>query len=54
MKQNEDHQKGQVWSKFKGRLKGVFLQEQWVSKLVADYYTPKPSVRRSSMTSMLR
>jgi hypothetical protein len=53
VKQNEDHQKGQVWSKFKGRLKGVFLQEQWVSKLVADYYTPKPSVRRSSMTSML-
>ncbi|CEP15107.1 hypothetical protein [Parasitella parasitica] len=44
---------GEIWAKFKGRLKGVFRQEQWLSKLVADYYTPKPSVRRSSMTSML-
>lgn len=25
-----------------------------LSKLVADYYTPKPSVRRSSMASMLK
>lgn len=44
---------GEIWAKFKGRLKGVFRQEQWLSKLVADYYTPKPSVRRSSMASML-
>ncbi|KAI8645637.1 hypothetical protein BD408DRAFT_411288 [Parasitella parasitica] len=48
-----DSQCGEIWAKFKGRLKGVFRQEQWLSKLVADYYTPKPSVRRSSMTSML-
>jgi hypothetical protein len=46
--------RGQIWEKFKGRLKGVFYQEHWLSKLVADYYTPKPSVRRSSMSSMLK
>ncbi|KAI7895327.1 uncharacterized protein EV154DRAFT_495633 [Mucor mucedo] len=45
--------KGQIWSKFKDRLKGVFLKEDRLSKLVADFYTPKPSVRRSSMASML-
>lgn len=48
----------------------MFLEENWyvvfvynsasfneyhrLSKLVAEYYTPKPSVRRSSMASMLR
>lgn len=25
-----------------------------ISKLITDYYTPKPSVRRSSMSSMLK
>ncbi|KAL7318057.1 hypothetical protein PS15m_004330 [Mucor circinelloides] len=49
----KDWECGEIWAKFKGRLKGVFRQEQWLSKLVADYYTPKPSVRRSSMASML-
>ncbi|KAI9350368.1 hypothetical protein BD770DRAFT_394272 [Pilaira anomala] len=49
----EDGQERHVWSKFKSRLKGVFLEENWISKLVAEYYTPKPSVRRSSMSSML-
>ncbi|KAI8889731.1 HD-domain/PDEase-like protein [Backusella circina FSU 941] len=44
---------GEVWSRFKSRLKGVFHQDNWLSKMVTDYYTPKPSVRRSSMTSML-
>jgi hypothetical protein len=44
---------GQVWSKFKGRLKGVFSEEHWISKLIADYYTPKPSIKRISMASML-
>ncbi|CAO3612365.1 unnamed protein product [Mucor hiemalis] len=52
--ENSEHgEEGQVWSKFKGRLKGVFLNENWLSKLIADYYTPKPSVKRTSMTSML-
>ncbi|KAI8973459.1 hypothetical protein BDF20DRAFT_882488 [Mycotypha africana] len=50
--ENDTHSKGEVWLKFKERLKGVF-HEHWLSKLVADYYTPKPSVRRSSMSSML-
>ncbi|KAL0140988.1 hypothetical protein V8B55DRAFT_1512084 [Mucor lusitanicus] len=49
----KDSECGEIWAKFKGRLKGVFRQEHWLSKLVADYYTPKPSVRRSSMASML-
>ncbi|KAI8070616.1 uncharacterized protein B0P05DRAFT_550397 [Gilbertella persicaria] len=44
---------GKVWEKFKERLKGVFFQEHWLSKLIADYYTPKPCVKRSSMASML-
>ncbi|KAI9475414.1 MAG: hypothetical protein EXX96DRAFT_573225 [Benjaminiella poitrasii] len=44
---------GQVWSKFKDRIKGVFHKEHWLSKWIADYYTPKPSVRRTSMASML-
>ncbi|GAA5801576.1 hypothetical protein HPULCUR_007024 [Helicostylum pulchrum] len=50
---SQQGERGQVWSKFKNRLKGVFLEENWLSKLVAEYYTPKPSVRRSSMASML-
>ncbi|GAA5814327.1 hypothetical protein MFLAVUS_007821 [Mucor flavus] len=66
---SQQGKKGQVWSKFRNRLKGVFLEENWyvvfvynsasfneyhrLSKLVAEYYTPKPSVRRSSMASML-
>ncbi|KAI8378483.1 hypothetical protein BD560DRAFT_389492 [Blakeslea trispora] len=44
---------GRVWEKFKERLKGVFYQEHWLSKLVVDYYTPRPCLRRSSMASML-
>ncbi|RCH99180.1 3',5'-cyclic-nucleotide phosphodiesterase [Rhizopus azygosporus] len=44
---------GKVWPKFKERLKSVFLQETWLSKIIAEYYTPKPTVHRSSMKSML-
>jgi hypothetical protein len=25
----KDCDRGQIWAKFKGRLKGVFLQEHW-------------------------
>ncbi|KAG1041942.1 hypothetical protein G6F43_012000 [Rhizopus delemar] len=45
---------GKVWPRFKERLKSVFLQETWLSKLIAEYYTPKPTLQRSSMRSMLR
>lgn len=44
---------GEVWPKFKERLKSVFLEETWLSKLIAEYYTPKPTLKRSSMRSML-
>ncbi|KAI9276232.1 hypothetical protein BY458DRAFT_506050 [Sporodiniella umbellata] len=44
---------GKIWLKFKERLKSVFLEETWLSKLIADYYTPKPTLQRSSMHSMM-